>query len=73
MNIRYKSIIAQNIVLSGKTVYFAICFLEISFCSNLKITQSNQIIFDEKSSIKIDYGSDLKTLLEALRDHSYIE
>ena len=73
MNIRYKSIIAQNIVLSGKTVYFAICFLEISFCSNLKITQSNQIIFDEKSSIKIDYGSDLKTLLEALRDNSYIE
>ena len=73
MNISDKSIIAQNIVLSEKTVYFAINYLEIAFCSNLKITQSNQIIFDEKSSIKIDYSSDLKTLLEALRDHSYIE
>ena len=72
MNISDKSIIAQNIVLSEKTVYFAINYLEITFSSNLKITQSNQIIFDEKSSIKIDYGSDLTTLLEALRDHSYI-
>ena len=72
MNISDKSIIAQNIVLSEKTVYFAINYLEITFSSNLKITQSNQIIFDEKLSIKIDYGSDLKTLLEALRDHSYI-
>ena len=73
MNISDKSIIAQNIVLSGKTVYFAINYLEIAFSSNLKITRANQIIFDEKSSIKIDYGSDLKTLLEALRDNSYIE
>ena len=73
MNISDKSIIAQNIVLSEKTVYFAINYLEIAFSSNLKITQSNQIIFEEKSSIKIDYSSDLKTLLEALRDHSYIE
>ena len=72
MNISDKSIIAQNIVLSEKTVYFAINYLEIAFSSNLKITQSNQIIFDEKSSIKIDYSSDLTTLLEALRDHSYI-
>ena len=53
MNISDKSIIAQNIVLSEKTVYFAINYLEIAFSSNLKITQSNQIIFDEKLSIKI--------------------
>ena len=72
MNISDKSIIAQNIVLSEKTVYFAICYFEISFCSNLKITKLNQIIFDEKSSIKIDYSSDPTQLLEALRDHSYI-
>ena len=73
MNISHKLILAQNIVLSEKTFYFAINYLEIAFSSNLKITRANQIIFDEKSSIKIDYGSDLKTLLEALRDHSYIE
>ena len=72
MNISDKSIIAKNIVLSEKTVYFAINYLEIAFSSNLKITQSNQIIFEEKSSIKIDYSSDLTTLLEALRDHTYI-
>ena len=63
MNISDKSIIAQNIVLSGKTVYFAINYLEITFSSNLKITQSNQIIFDKNSSIKINYGSDLTTCL----------
>ena len=72
MNISDKSIIAQNIVLSEKPVYFPINYLEIAFSSNLKITQSNQIIFDEKSTVKIDYGSDLTTLLEALRDHTYI-
>ena len=44
MNISDKSIIAQNIVLSEKTVYFAINYLEIAFSSYLKITQSNQII-----------------------------
>ena len=53
MNISDKSIIAQNIVLSEKTVYFAINYLEIAFCSNLKITQSNQIIFNENQQSKL--------------------
>ena len=53
MNISDKSIIAQNIVLSEKPVYFPINYLEIAFSSNLKITQSNQIIFNENQQSKL--------------------